>query len=129
MDGDSKFIFGTDDYPCIYELNTLKWIAMKRTVPMSLRLRSHMIATKIEEGMIFIGGGIDCYGEKASKCAYIYYPAENKAVEIAKLKEKKFEFAACYCSKFVYIFGGRTSKDGEILSTCEKYDIALDKWI
>ena len=46
--GESKFIFGSDDYPCIYELNTTKWVVKKRSVPMSLRLRSFMTAIKIK---------------------------------------------------------------------------------
>lgn len=57
---------------------------------MSLRLRSHMSVAKIKEGKIFIGGGIDGYYEKASRAAYIYYPGTNKAIEIAKMKEKKY---------------------------------------
>lgn len=47
---------------------------------MSLRLRSHMSVSKIKEGKIFIGGGIDSFEEKASKAAYIYYPGTNKAI-------------------------------------------------
>ena len=57
---------------------------------MSLRLRSHMTTAVIKPGKIFVGGGIDCYFEKASRSAYIYYPGTNKAIEIAKMKEKKF---------------------------------------
>lgn len=47
---------------------------------MSLRLRCHMSVAKIKDGKIFIGGGIDCYYEKASRAAYIYYPGTNKAI-------------------------------------------------
>ena len=69
--GDLRYIIGSDDYPCIYELNTAKWVLKKRNVPMSLRLRSYMTSTLIKPGKIFIGGGIDSYMEKASRSAYI----------------------------------------------------------
>ena len=44
------------------------------------------------------------------------------------MNEKKYEFAACSCGNFVYIFGGRNSKEGDCLSTCEKYNLVEDKW-
>lgn len=47
---------------------------------MALRLRSYMSATKIKQGKIFIAGGIDCYNEKSSRAAFIYYPGTNKAI-------------------------------------------------
>jgi hypothetical protein len=47
---------------------------------MALRLRCFMTATKIKDGKIFIAGGIDCYFEKPSRAAYIYYPGTNKAI-------------------------------------------------
>ena len=126
---EARYIFGTDDYPCIFELNTAKWVLKKRSVPLSLRLRSHMTAVTIKQGKIFIAGGIDSYYEKASRAAYIYYPGNNKAIEIPKMKEKKFDFAACVCGNAVYIFGGRSTKDGDSLSSCEKYDIEEGKWV
>ena len=43
-----RYIFGSDDYPCIYELNTTKWVLKRKNVPMSLRLRSFMTVVKIK---------------------------------------------------------------------------------
>ena len=103
-------MFGSDDYPCIYEINISKWVLKKKNVPMALRLRCFMSATKIKDGKIFIAGGIDCYFEKPSRAAYIYYPGTNKAIEIAKIKQKKYAFAACTLNNFVYIFGGQDGK-------------------
>jgi hypothetical protein len=126
--GSFTYIFGSDDYPCIYELNTAKWVLKRRNVPMALRLRSFMTAAKIKEGKIFIGGGIDSYFEKASRAAYIYYPGTNKAIEIAKMREKKFGFAVCCCPNYVYIFGGQTGKEGSVLSVAEKFSVADNQW-
>lgn len=60
--GEYKYIFGSDDYPIIFELNTNKWVLKKKVVPLALRLRCHMGILKIKEGKYFIGGGIDSYG-------------------------------------------------------------------
>jgi hypothetical protein len=46
-------------------------------------------------------------GEKASKSSYIYYAGTNKAIEVGKMKNKKFNFAICCTQKHVYIFGGK----------------------
>lgn len=46
-------------------------------------------------------------GQKASKASYIYYAGTNKAIEVAKMKNKKINFAICSSLKFVYIFGGK----------------------
>jgi len=40
-------IFGNDNFPCILELNLSKWVLKKKTVPMTLRLRSYMGVAKI----------------------------------------------------------------------------------
>lgn len=85
-----KYIFGSDDYPCIFELNITKWVLKKKYVPMSLRLRSFMTVIKVKEGKYFVGGGIDSYFEGPSKAAYLYYSGTNKAIEIGKMKQKKY---------------------------------------
>ena len=54
-----RYIFGTDDYPSIYELNITKWVLKRKNVPMALRLRSFMTVAKVKEGKYFIAGGID----------------------------------------------------------------------
>lgn len=53
----------------------------------------------------------------------------NKAIEIAKMKQKKYAFAACCYQNYVYIFGGQDGKEGKVLSYAEKYSINEDKWI
>ena len=74
MTGNYKYVFGTDDYPCIYQINTVKWVLKKKNAPMQLRLRNYMTVVKVREGKIFIAGGVDSYFEKPSRAAYIYYP-------------------------------------------------------
>jgi hypothetical protein len=74
---------------------------------MALRLRCYMGVAKVVEGKYFICGGIDSFGEKPSKASYIYYAGTNKAIEVGKMKSKKYQFAICANSKFVYIFGGK----------------------
>lgn len=85
-----RYIFGTDDYPSIYELNTTKWVLKRKNVPMSLRLKCFMTVAKIKEGKYFIAGGTDSCFEKASRAAFLYYSGTNKAIEIGKMKQKKF---------------------------------------
>jgi N-acetylneuraminic acid mutarotase len=87
-----------------------------------------MGVAKIIEGKYFLCGGIDSLNEKPSKAAYVYYPGTNKALEVAKLASKKYNFAICANSKFVYIFGGKNENE-EILNECEKYSFEEEKWI
>jgi hypothetical protein len=57
---------------------------------MALRLRCYMGVAKVVEGKYFICGGIDSFGEKPSKASYIYYAGTNKAIEVGKMKSKKY---------------------------------------
>ena len=88
-----------------------------------------MTIAKIKEGKYFIGGGTDSSFEKASKAAYLYYSGTNKAIEIGKMKQKKYEFAATALENFIYLFGGRVKKEGEIIAACEKFDLKENKWV
>lgn len=116
-------IFGNDNYPCILELNISKWVLRKKVVPMAMRLRCNMGVLKVMEGKYFLCGGIDSFGEKPSKASYVYYPGTNKAIEVDKMACKKYEFAICGNSKFVYIFGGK-NESGEIIRECQKYSFS-----
>lgn len=89
------------------ELNISKWVLRKKVVPMSLRLRCNMGIVKVMDGKYFLCGGIDSFNEKPSKASYIYYTGTNKAIEVAKMSSKKYQFAICGNSKHVYVFGGR----------------------
>ena len=76
-----------------------------------------------------MGGGVDLYFESTSKAAYLYYSGTNKAIEIGKMKQKKYEFAGVAHENSIYIFGGRRKKEGEIINYSEKYDLKEEKWV
>lgn len=90
---------------------------------MALRLRSLMTVIQVKDGKYFLAGGIDSYFEKASRSAYLYYPGTNKAIEVKKMTERKYDFGAASTDNFVYVFGGRVNKEGDILSSAQKYDL------
>ena len=66
-----------------------------------------MGVAKLKEGKYFVCGGIDSYNEKPSRASYVYYSGTNKAIELDKMRSKKYNFAICGNSKNVYIFGGK----------------------
>ena len=105
-------MFGNDQFPCILEINLSKWVLRKKAVPMALRLRCHMTVAKIKEGKYLIMGGIDSFNEKCSRAAYLYYAGTNKAIEVQKMNQKKFEMACCVYKESAYIFGGRSTFNG-----------------
>ncbi len=45
---------------------------------------------------------------------------------IAQMNEVRYKFSAVYLNSSIYVFGGR--KDGLLLSSCERYNIATNKW-
>lgn len=73
-------------------------------------------------------GGIDSFNEKCSRAAYLYYAGTNKAIEVQKMNQKKFEMAHCIYGDNAYIFGGRSGFNGEILACCERFDLLEEKW-
>lgn len=87
-----------------------------------------MTIAKIKEGKYFLAGGIDFYYEKASRASFLYYSGTNKAIELGKMHQKKYDFSATVVNDVIYIFGGRVKKEGEIISTCEKLDLKFNKW-
>ena len=78
---------------------------------MTLRLRCLMSLIQIKQGKYFICGGIDNFKEKASRCAYIYYSNHNKAIEVAKMKDRRYRFTSIHHENYIYVFGGRGSTD------------------
>lgn len=44
------------------------------------------------------------------------------------MNHKKYEMAQCVYGENAYIFGGRGSFNGEILSSCERFDLVEEKW-
>ena len=121
-------VFGNDNYPCILELNTDKWVLKKRPVPMAIRLRCQMAVAKIVEGKYFVAGGIDSNEEKPSKAAYLYYPGTNKGIELSKMRSKKYKATAIAAGRFVYVFGGK-NENGDIIAECQKYSLDEETWI
>jgi hypothetical protein len=49
-----------------------------------------MTVIKIKEGKYLIAGGVDSFGEKCSKAAFLYYAGTNKAIEVGKMNQKKY---------------------------------------
>lgn len=79
---------------------------------MALRLRSSMIVIKVKEGKYLILGGIDSFNEKCSRAVFLYYAGTNKAIEVEKITQKKYEMAHAIYGDNTYIFGGRVSFNG-----------------
>lgn len=44
------------------------------------------------------------------------------------MSQKKYEMASCVYGDVVYVFGGRSGFNGEILASCEKFDLGEEKW-
>lgn len=84
----------------------------------------------LPHGVILLLGGQDStYGALKDVYQFEVTPIrpDVRAVNLAPMVCRKFDFSVCFHDGFVYVLGGKDS-DTQIVTSCERYDIKKNTW-
>jgi N-acetylneuraminic acid mutarotase len=101
----------------------------------SLTLRSPMLQKKYDftccvlDGFIYVISGRDTSAEIVDRCERYEY-SKDKWSSIASVKRKRYAASSASMSghKKIYLFGGRTESNNNMLEDIEEYDVTNDIW-
>jgi hypothetical protein len=83
----------------------------------------------IPNGDIYLIGGADPNNNnKKHNTTYTFDFGKRTLVPRASLNIARSSFAICYMKGYIYAVGGLTNNSA-FTSTCEKYDIAMNRWL
>jgi hypothetical protein len=84
----------------------------------------------LPHGVILLLGGQDStYGALKDVYQFEVAPIRSdvRAVNLAPMVCRKFDFSVCFHEGFVYVLGGKDS-DTQIVTSCERYDVRANTW-
>lgn len=93
-------------------------------------IKNYSGVVKKDDDTIYIAGGINKNLTKINNKFYRFKPKSQIFEELPSMHEIRYTFPLVYHDNRVYAIGGRIygSDDVSLLSKCEYFDIARNKW-